>query len=102
MKQERKEALLHSFPAVPYDIAQAMEGRGSANFAVLLTNGNELFARCFHRYSTGAVIERQRYVFAKDGCVRYGANDDEPWTIRKEFRGAAKKFISAILDDLGG
>ncbi|MCR5167085.1 MAG: PcfJ domain-containing protein, partial [Oscillospiraceae bacterium] len=87
MKQERKEALLKRFPAIPAGIMKSMEGKGAANFAVFLTNGNELFARCFHRYSRGKVIiERQRYVFAKDGCVRYGKDDGESWTIRKEFR----------------
>lgn len=86
MKQARKEELLHSFPAVPQSIMEQMKGRHAANFSVLLTNGNELYARCFHRYYGGELIERQRYVFAKDGAVRYGKDDGKPWTIRKEFR----------------
>lgn len=86
MRQIRKEELLHSFPAVPQSIMEQMKGRHAANFSVLLTNGNELYARCFHRYYGGELIERQRYVFAKDGAVRYGKDDGKPWTIRKEFR----------------
>lgn len=86
MKQARKDELLHRFPVVPSGIMEAMKGRLAANFAVFLTNGNELFVRCFHRYSDGKLIERQRYVFAKDGSVRWGKDDGAPWTVRKEFR----------------
>lgn len=86
MRQARKEALLHSFPAVPQSIIEKMKGRLADNFAVFLTNGNELFVRCYHRYSDGKLIERQRYVFAKDGSVRWGKDDGAPWTVRKEFR----------------
>ena len=87
MKQERKEYLINHFPAVPYDIWEEMKGKGSANFAVLLTQGDELFARCFHRYSNGAIAERQRYVFAKDGYFRCGKADwEKDWQIRREFR----------------
>ncbi len=86
MKKERKEYLLGCFPALPAEIEQQMQGKKSANFVVLLTNGNELFARCYHRYSKGKLIERQRYVFAKDGAVRYGKDDGRRWTIRSEFR----------------
>ena len=71
MKQERKIALLHSFPLLPAEFKMQMEGKGARNFCVFLTNGHELFARCYHRYSSGEVFERQRYVFAKDGSVRY-------------------------------
>lgn len=86
MRKERKEYLLGCFPALPTEIEQQMQGKKSANFVVLLTNGNELFARCYHRYSKGELIERQRYVFAKDGAVRYGKDDGRRWTIRSEFR----------------
>ncbi|MBQ7003113.1 MAG: PcfJ domain-containing protein [Oscillospiraceae bacterium] len=87
MRKERKEALLHSFPAVPAAFMEQMKGRGAKNYVVLLTNGNELFARCFHRYYHGELIERQRYVFAvKEGCCRYGYEEVEGWSIRKEFR----------------
>ena len=71
MKQERKIALLHSFPLLPAEFKMQMEGKGARNFCVFLTNGHELFVRCYHRYSSGEVFERQRYVFAKDGSVRY-------------------------------
>ena len=86
MKQERKQTLLNSFPAVPAGIMEQMHGRFAANFAVFLTNGNELFVRCFHRYSRGEIVERQRYVFAKDGAVRYGSDNGTAWAVRKEFR----------------
>ena len=86
MKQGRKQTLLNSFPAVPAGIMEQMHGRFAANFAVFLTNGNELFVRCFHRYSDGKLIERQRYVFAKDGAVRYGKDEGKLWTVRTEFR----------------
>lgn len=62
-----------------------MKGKGAKNFVVFLTGGRELFARCYHRYSDGKIAERQRYVFAKDGCVRYGF-DSTGWKIRTEFR----------------
>lgn len=86
MKHQRKEELLRSFPVVPSHLTEQMQGKNAANFVVLLTNGNELFARCFHRYSDGRLVERQRYVFAKDGSVRWGKDDGTVWTIRKEFR----------------
>ncbi len=86
MKKERKEYLLGCFPALPEEIEKQMQGKKSVNFVVLLTNGNELFARCYHRYSKGELAERQRYVFAKDGAVRYGKDDGRRWTIRSEFR----------------
>ncbi len=87
MRKERKEALLHSFPAVPKTIMDQMMGRGAQNFVVFLTNGNELFARCYHRYYHGEIVERQRYVFAvKEGHCRYGFDEVEGWGIRQEFR----------------
>lgn len=88
MKKERKEQLLLSFPAMPVRVSEEMQGKGAMNFVVFVTNrpDGELFARCYHRYSDGKIIERQRYVFAPDGCVRYGRNDDEPWKIRSDFR----------------
>lgn len=86
MKKERKEHLLHSFPPLPDKFFEQMKGRGAQNFVVMLTNGNELFARCYHRYSKGEIVERQRYVFTKDGAVRYGKDDGMPWTVRSKFR----------------
>ena len=86
MKKERKEALLNSFPALPEQFRIKMQGKYAANFVVFLTYGNELFARCYHRYSKGDIVERQRYVFAKDGCVRYGVDFRGKWSIRSEFR----------------
>ena len=86
MRQSRKEELLRRFPEVPQSIMEKMKGRLADNFAVFLTNGNELFVRCYHRYSNGKLIERQRYVFAKDGSVRWGKDDGAPWAVRKEFR----------------
>lgn len=86
MKKERKEALLNCFPPVPENLMLQMEGKGAANFAIFLTRGDELFARCFHRYCNRRIVERQRYVFAKDGCCRYGSEDGKKWTARTEFR----------------
>ncbi len=90
MKKERKEALLRAFPPVPQKYTDTMlnsaKKRVTANFVIFLTYGNELFARCYHRYYNGDIVERQRYVFAKDGCCRYGSEDGLSWTIRTEFR----------------
>ena len=88
MKKERKEDLIHMFPDVPFKYMQKMQECGSHNYAVFLTKGKELFVRCFHHYSRGgkdALAERQRYVFAKDGCVRYGSDDGHKWEIRTKF-----------------
>lgn len=86
MKKIRKEELLRQFPALPDRFSEEMRGRKAGNFAVMLTYGRELFVRCYHRYSSGKVEERQRYVFADDGSVRYGSDDGKHWNIRKEFR----------------
>ena len=90
MKKERKEALLWAFPAVPQEcMAKMRSGKYSANFVVLLANGNELFVRCFHRYygKDAMLAERQRYVFAEDGYCRYGLTADEKsWRARSDFR----------------
>lgn len=86
MRQIRKEALMHSFPGVPDKFIKQMQGKGAANFAVMLTYGDELYVRCYHRYHKGELVERQRYVFAKDGCCRYGSEYGNKWAIRREFR----------------
>lgn len=90
MRQARKEELLRSFPEVPARFMQQMQdGKRSENFALMLTRGEELFVRCFHRYGRGyknALAEVQRYVFAKDGSVRYGVDDCGKWQIRSEVR----------------
>lgn len=88
MKKERKQELLNSFPPVPPKIMEEMDERKKSfgNFVVFLTHGNELFARCYHRYYNGGIAERQRYVFAKDGCCRYGVDNQGKWTVRTEFR----------------
>ena len=87
MKKERKKELLNAFPAVPASIEQRMHvGKNAANFTVFLTHGDELYVRCYHRYSTGELAERQRYVFAKDGFVRYGTDFRGKWSVRSEFR----------------
>ncbi|MDE6730084.1 MAG: PcfJ domain-containing protein [Oscillospiraceae bacterium] len=90
MRKVRKEELLHEFPAIPDEIMEQMRQTGgrkkAANFAVMLTWGRELFVRCYHHYCNGEIAERQRYVFAEDGSVRYGSNDGRHWEIRKEVR----------------
>lgn len=86
MRKERKEALMYAFPPVPYTIMEQMKGRSAANFCVFLTRGQELFVRCYHRYRNGEIAERQRYVFAKDGCVRYRYDHwCDTWKIASKF-----------------
>lgn len=86
MKQARKEELLGCFPPTPRDIISTMKegdifGRSrAANFCVFLTYGKELFIRCYHKYSrSNEIREAQRYVFAKDGFVRYGVDTKGTW-----------------------
>lgn len=88
MKKERKLGLLRVFPPVPEKIMSKIgeRKRVAQNFVVFLTNGDELFARCYHQYYDGRVAERQRYVFAKDGCCRYGLNNADEWVVRSEIR----------------
>lgn len=86
MKKERKMELLNCFPCITSEQLERMKGKNAANFVVFLTHGRELFARCYHRYSNGELIERNRYVFAKDGCVRYGSDYGTTWSIRSQFR----------------
>ena len=86
MKKQRKQALLSMFPSVPAFISKKMEGIGAKNFLICLTYGNELFIRGYHRYANGKIVERQRYVFAEDGYVRYGTNFNGKWSVRTEFR----------------
>ena len=86
MKKTRKEALIYCFPAVDKELMDKMKGKGAKNYVVFLTRGAELFARCFHRYSTGDLVERQRYVFARDGSVRYGSDNGINWAVRNDFR----------------
>lgn len=88
MKKERKLELLNSFPPVPPKVIEKMgeKKRGFGNFVVFLTNGDELFAKCYHKYYSGELVERQRYVFARDGCCRYGMDYQGKWTVRTEFR----------------
>lgn len=86
MKKTRKEALIYCFPAVDNELMDKMKGKGAKNYVVFLTRGAELFARCFHRYSTGDLVERQRYVFARDGSVRYGSDNGINWSVRNDFR----------------
>lgn len=86
MKKERKNLLLGMFPALPAKYETQMKRRGSHNYTVLLTRGNELFARCYHHYSDGRLVERQRYVFARDGAARWGWEERTDWQARGNFR----------------
>lgn len=87
MRTKRKEELLHTFPSLTEEYREKMQGKTAANFCVFLTYGNELFVRGYHRYSkSGKLIERQRYVFAKDGAVRYIFDDWKGWRIATRFR----------------
>ena len=90
MRQQRKEDLLYRFPPVPENVQRQMEGRSAANFCVFLTRGAELFVRCYHRYYGGELVECNRYVFAKDGYVRYiyygESGCGNRWRIASHFR----------------
>ena len=88
MKKRRKEDLLYCFPVLPVSIEEQMQGRGAMNFCVFLTAGRELFVRCYHRYTGGRLIERQRYVVAKDGAVRYIFDEYKTpqWRVATKFR----------------
>lgn len=101
MRQTRKEELLRSFPLITDSQFERMKGKGAANFVVMLTQGDELFVRCIHRYSKGNFIERQRYVFAKDGCCRYRSETGSQWSICKEFREPVfcSKFYGYTFDN---
>ena len=79
---------MHSFPAVPCSVEEQMKGKGAMNFCVFLSGGRELFVRCFHRYKDGEITERQRYVFAKDGAVRYilDGYSETKWKVAREFK----------------
>lgn len=99
MRQARKNELISCFPSTPPEIISTMKNGGiygkryAANFCVFLTYGHELFVRCYHKYSRSkAITESQRYVFAKDGFVRYGVDDKGRWKAMP-FRGPV--FYSA-------
>lgn len=80
---------MNGFPPVPAEAMEQMLNTRryiAQNFVVFLTNGDELFARCYHKYYSGELVERQRYVFAKDGCCRYGVDNHGNWAVRTEFR----------------
>ncbi len=89
MTTKQKLYYLACFPDIDSDTAYRMKckGRDAANFTVFLApnEGGALYVRCFHRYYTGELVERQRYVFAPEGAVRYG-NDDFGWKVRRELR----------------
>lgn len=86
LKTDEKRTLLGMFPELPMSFEKRMRPRGAHNYAVLLTHGNELFARCYHHYADGKLVERQRYVFTKKGAVRYGWDEAKGWQVRREFR----------------
>jgi hypothetical protein len=86
LKTDEKQTLLGMFPELPVSFEKQMKQRGAHNYAVLLTRGNELFARCYHHYADGKLIERQRYAFTPKGAVRYGWDEAKGWQVRREFR----------------
>ena len=83
---EKKRALLGMFPELPARYEKQMKQRGVHNYTVLLTRGDELFARCYHHYSDGRLVERQRYVFTVSGAVRWGWDEVKGWQVRSDFR----------------
>lgn len=86
LKAEEKRVILGMFPELPASYENQMKQRGAHNYAVLLTRGNELFARCYHHYSDGRLVERQRYVFTVGGAVRWGWDEVKGWQVRSDFR----------------
>lgn len=88
MKQSRKDALTRYIPHLPEKAAEQMKGKTACNFAVMLNSplDDTLYIRCYHRYRGGALAERQRYIFAKDGALRLTTRDDIHFTVAKEFR----------------
>lgn len=88
MKQSRKDELTRYIPHLPERVAEQMKGKTACNFAVMLNSplDDTLYVRCYHRYRGGALAERQRYIFAKDGALRLTTRDDIHFTIAKEFR----------------
>ena len=87
MKQERKEELARRVPYLPPELAEKMKGKSACNFAVMLNSYDDtLYVRCYHRYYRGEVVERQRYIFARDGALRLITKDDVHFTIAKTFR----------------
>lgn len=92
MKRERKEELLRMIPKTPKRLMQIVNYGKGHHICVLLTNGHELFARCYRRerryvWSDESkeyrikrfVTEVQRYAFTKDGAVRYSYSDGAGW-----------------------
>ena len=72
MRKQRKEDLIYLFPSVPYEYMKLMQDTpGPRNYCIFLTNGKELFIRCF-------------------GYVRYGLKFDTygktHWNILTEFK----------------
>lgn len=84
MRKAEKEMYMNSFPAVnPQTEIMMGSGNRSANYAVCLAVNNNLFIRCYHRYSNGRLLENNRYVFTEKGCCRYGLDDSGKWKIRR-------------------
>ena len=92
MKKERKEELLRMIPKTPKKIMNMVNYGKGYQICVLLTNGHELFARCYLRekryvwsdkekeyHMKRIVTEVQRYAFAKDGAVRYSYSEAAGW-----------------------
>lgn len=87
MKQERKESLLCAFPPVPSTLMEQMNKKAKksvGNFAVMLTNGNELFVRCYHHYYDEAVLE-----FVVEAVVQAVLNYINHDELPKELKTAA-------------
>lgn len=87
MKQLRKYELTRYIPHLSETVAEQMKGKTACNFAVMLNSplDDTLYIRCYHRYRGGALAERQRYIFAKDGALRLTTRDDIHFTIAKVF-----------------
>lgn len=86
MEQERKEYLINCFPGIPLYCEEKMKSgkKRACNYVVMVSAQNILFLRCYHRNYNGTIMEVQRFVFAEDGCVRYGINfQTGEWNIRK-------------------
>lgn len=96
MKNQLKETYLYCFPPLPHDSMQTMKKtKGTANFCIFIASNNVLYVRGYHKYYRGDIVEKQRYVFAPEGYVRYGADQTGThWKAMSEFREPT--FISSM------
>jgi len=88
MTQDKKLTYLYTFPALPAGTEEKMmEHKGYGNFCIFIASYDVLYVRCYHKYAkkSQGLREAQRYVFAPDGCVRYGRDYNNKWKQMSKF-----------------